>query len=243
MKERFKQDWARFRSSPGWVNAWLAVAVLFGVLSAVKILSLADALQVMLMYTLVTATWWYARETAKMSKSSSEAAKAAAEQAKASKKMAEEMRQQRLSASQPLVWPSIWGWDFGNDRLDFLFENVGNGPALDVDIFLGRGEDPIIRECEHRWYSYIIAGDRKKGDFLHPPDSILQPLGPETQDKIVNWLVGEYTLLVEWRDIYMSGPFFQAKLPFTFEIDSLGRPVAKEGLVNVIPIPAKRKPT
>lgn len=234
-----------------WLFLVLLIAALVGI-AFVK-LPLSDAIQAlflaiqsMLMFVLVLVTWWYARETAKMSKSSSQAAKAAAEQAEASKKMGEEMRQQRLSASQPVVWPSIWGWDSGEDRLVFFFENIGNGPALDIDIFLGRGKDPIIRDCEHKWYSYIIAGDTKKNGFLELPDSISRPLGPETHDKIINWqrgLVGEYALLVEWRDIYMSGPFFQAKLSFIFEIDSRGRPVAKEGLVNVVPISAKKKPT
>ncbi len=244
--KKWKQVWARFRSSPGWVYAWLGVAILLGVLSAAKILSLADALQVMLMYTLVTVTWWYARETAKMSKSSGEAAKAAVEQAEASKKMAEEVRQQRLSASQPVVWPSIYCWDSGNDHLVVLFENIGNGPALDVDIFLGRGEEPIIRDSEHKWYSYIIAGDRREHGFIELPDSIKSFHPPVLYEKITTWqrgLIGEYTLLVEWRDLYMSGPFFQAKLPFTLEVDSRGRPVAKEGLVKIAPISVKRKPS
>lgn len=220
--------------------SWLGVSVLLGVLSAVHILSLVNALQVLLMYTLVTATWWYASETAKMSKSSSEAAKAAIEQAEATRKMAEEMRQQRLSASQPVVWPMIWG--LSTDALTVFFENIGNGPALDVDIYLGRGEEPIIRDSEHRWYSYIVAGEKEKTTFLKPPISSDNAGGFELDLSLVAKLVGKYTLLVEWRDLHMSGPFFRAKLPFIIEIDSSGRPLIKEGLVNVEPIYVKRKP-
>ena len=234
-----------------WLSLVLLIAALIGISFAN--LPLADAIQAlflaiqsMFMFVLVLVTWWYARETAKMSKSSNEAAKAASEQAEASTKMVGEMRLQRLTASQPVVWPSIYRWDSEHDHLIVLFENIGNGPALDIDIFLGRGKDPIIRDSEHTWYSYIIAGDRREHGFLEVPDSIRSFHPPALYKKIIAWqrgLVGEYTLLVEWRDLHMSGPFFQAKLPFTLEVDSHGRPVAKEGLVNIAPLSVKRKPS
>jgi hypothetical protein len=228
-----------------WLFLVLLIASLIGI--AFVQLPLSDAIQALflaiqslLMFGLVLVTWWYARETAKMSKSSEGAAKAAAEQAEATKKMAEEMRQQRLSASQPVVWPMIWGWSA--NLLEVIFENIGNGPALDVDVYLGRGEEPIIRDSEHRWYSYIVAGAREKANFLKLPGSF-GATGLVLDSNLVSELVGEYTLLVEWRDLHMSGPFFRAKLPFRIEMDSSGRPLVKEGVVNIEPIYVKIKPS
>jgi len=231
-----------------WLFLVLLIASLIGI--AFVQLPLSDAIQALflaiqslLMFGLVLVTWWYARETAKMSKSSEGAAKAAAEQAEATKKMAEEMRQQRLSASQPVVWPMIWGWSA--NFLEVIFENIGNGPAIDVDVYLGRGEEPIIRDSEHRWYSYIVAGAREKDYFLKLPVSPDAMGGFAVDSNLVSELVGEYTLLVEWRDLYMSGPFFRAKLPFRIEkeMDSSGRPLVKEGVVNIEPIYVKIKPS
>ncbi len=159
---------------------------------------------------------------------------------KAAEKQAEEMRQQRLSASQPVVWPMIQG--LSTNALEVVFENIGNGPALDVDIYLGRGEEPIIKDSEHRWYSYIVAGDNKKTTFFKPPVSSDSMGGFVMDLNLVAKLVGKYTLLIEWRDLHISGPFFQAKLPFTIEIDSNQKPLVKEGLVIIEPIYTKSKP-
>lgn len=228
-----------------FLYVWLFLVSLIAALVGVgfALLPLSDAIQAlflaiqsMLMFVLVLVTWWYARETARISRSSEEAAKAAAEQAEASKKMAEEMRQQRLTASQPVIWPTIWGWDDVEDRLDVHLVNVGNGPALDIDFFLGRGEDPMITDCEHKWKSYIAAGDKVEHSFLEAPY--------DDKERFQYWaqFAGKYTLVVEWRDLYESGPFFQATLPFTLELDPHSRPLAKEGIVNIKCIPAKRKP-
>lgn len=229
-----------------WLFLILLIAALIGM--AFMLLPLSGAIQALflatqslLLFVLVLITWWYARETAKMSKTSDEAAQAAVEQAKASNKMVEEMRQQRLTASQPVVWPMVWG--LSTKALEVVFENIGNGPALDIDVYLGRGEEPMIRDSEHRWYSYIVAGENKTTTFLKPPVSSDGMGGFVVDSSLVAKFVGEYTLLVEWRDLHMSGPFFRAKLPFTIEIDCSGRPLIKEGLVNIEPIHVKRKPS
>ena len=175
---------------------------------------------------LVCITGYYALETRRI-------ARATAEQA-------QELRQQRISASQPVLWPMILGWE--TYRLEVIFENIGNGPALDIDIFIGRGEEPMFEKSEHVRYSYMVAQEKKKDNFLMLQNLNQDSYGQPSPDRnTLAHITGKYTLLVEWRDLYKSGPFFQAKLPFSLEIDSDGKFRAKEGVVVIDPIPEKRK--
>ena len=180
---------------------------------------------VVITVVLVCITAYYALETRRI-------ARAAAEQA-------QELRQQRISASQPVLWPMILGWDL--NKLEVIFENIGNGPALDIDIYLGRGEDPKLSECEHIRYSYMIAGKEKIHNFLtHTLEQ--SPLGAKPLDSnVLSKLVGKYILIVEWLDLYKSGPFFQAKLPFSLETEPDSKLYAKEGVVVIDHIPEKKK--
>ena len=183
---------------------------------------------------LVIITGYYAYQTRKIAKTSEDTAKAAIEQAK-------ELRQQRISASQPVVWPMIVGWNVY--RLEVVLENIGNGPALDIDIFIGRGEEPMLEDSGHVRHSYMLAREKKKYDLLmlHTPnaDSYGQP-SPD-RDTLAH-ITGKYTLLVEWRDIYKSGPFFQSKLTFRLELDSSDKlSVKEEEGVAIDCIPTKRK--
>ena len=181
---------------------------------------------------LVCITGYYAYQTRKIAKASENTAKAAMEQAR-------ELRQQRISASQPVVWPMIMGWNIY--RLEVVFENIGNGPALDIDIFIGRGEEPMLEDSEHVRHSYMVAREKKKHAFLIPPTTAVDAYGNPSYDRdTLAHITGKYTLLVEWRDIYMSGPFFQSKLPFSLEIGSGGGLYAKEGVVVIDRVLDKR---
>jgi len=221
-----------------WLFLVLLIAALVGL--AFVNLQLSDAIQAlflvvqtMLTFVLVLVTWFYARETAKISRSSEAAAKAAETQT-------QEVRLQRISASQPVVWPMIWGWQ--SHELTVILENIGNGPALDIDIYIGRGVDPIIGDCEHKWYSYMTAGEQKDHTFLRQPRKLTATGELPLELSVLSSLVGKYTLFVEWRDLYMSGPFFQARLPFNLEMDPAGNLSTREEGVNIDRIPAKRKP-
>ena len=174
---------------------------------------------------LVCVTFYYALETRRI-------ARAAAEQA-------QELRQQRVSASQPVIWPNIVGWKIY--RLEVDFKNIGNGPALNIDIFIGRGDEPKYEGNEHIRYSYMVAQEKETHNFLMLQNSAQDSYGQPSPDKdtLAN-LAGRYTLLVEWRDLYKSGPFFQAKLPFCLEMDPDGIFRAKEGVVVINQIPEKR---
>jgi hypothetical protein len=227
---------------------WIGIGAI-GILGTIvfKLLTLDQGIQILLTYTLVVVTAEYAMETFKMRKSSEETTKAALKQAEASNEMVAEMRQQRLNASQPVIWPRIPGWNYNDNGLIVRFENIGNGPALDIDIFLGTGDDPIIKDCEHDWYSYLTAGDKNESEFLvqglvFNSHGGRAPLNSSILNNIFNKLVGKYTLLVEWCDLYMSGPFFQARLSFSLETDSSGKIRVKEDVVHIKPISAKSKP-
>jgi hypothetical protein len=182
---------------------------------------------------LVLITGYYAYQTRRIAKTSEDAARAAVEQA-------QELRQQRIHASQPILWPVIQKWNY--NQLDVNFENIGNGPALDVDIYLGPGENLVISDCEHQRYSYVVAGEKKTHNFLRQAlqdDGMGGTIPPDSS--VLSKLMGKYTLLVEWRDLYKSGPFFQAKLPFSLEIDSEGKLYIKEDVVVIDKLPEKRK--
>lgn len=174
---------------------------------------------------LVCITGYYAYQTRKIARASAE--------------QAQELRQQRISASQPVIWPMLVGWK--TYRLEVDFENIGNGPALDIDIFVGRGDKPILEDSEHIRHSYMVAREKRKHNFLMPQDSPQDSYGqPSPSKDTLSNIAGEYTLLVKWRDLYKSGPFFQAKLPFSLEIGSGGGLHAKEGVVIIDRVLDKR---
>jgi hypothetical protein len=175
-------------------------------------------------------TGYYASLTKKIAGASENAARAAVEQTDA-------LKQQRINASQPTLWPMIWGWT--SNKLEVICQNIGNGPALDIDIYLGRGENPIISDCEHKRYSYLVAGDKEEHFFLVQWGEC-GPMGLDLlASSVIDNLLGKYTLLVEWRDLYKSGPFFQAKLPFNLERDLDGKLCVKEGVVVISSIPER----
>jgi peptidoglycan/xylan/chitin deacetylase (PgdA/CDA1 family) len=175
---------------------------------------------------LVCITGYYAYQTRRI-------ARAAAEQA-------QELRQQRISASQPVIWPKVVGWEVY--ILKAAFENIGNGPALDIDIFIGCGEEPISEYCDHVRHSYMIAGEKREHYFLKSDTRNIDGYGHPNPDRDdLAQIAGKYILLVEWRDLYKSGPFFRASLPFSLEIDADGKLYAKEGVVVIGHIPAKRQ--
>ncbi len=119
-----------------------------------------------------------------------------------------ETKKQRLNASQPVIWPSIslsqtnarpgHKWS----KLEVILVNIGNGPALEVvaspGVVLGEGHPQRI--------SYLTAGGKE--DLCFPLVFTDEEVPP----------VGEYEFLVEWRDLHKSGPYFQAKLPFSLQL-------------------------
>jgi hypothetical protein len=174
---------------------------------------------------LILVTAFYAVDTNRMRRSSEktaeaaiEQARAAEEQARASVKMAEEMRQQRISAEQPVVWPAVLNCKHSSpyDRVteitfNITLANIGNGPALDVHVYLGWGSDPRLADCLHDMKSYIRAGREENSRFVLSGSAV--PFSSPTTT------VAEYMLIVQWRVLYLeAGPFFEARMPLQLRL-------------------------
>ena len=124
-----------------------------------NILTLAEALNITLVFFLVLVTAMYARRTADIARATKEQAEATKQQAEvtrqqadASVKMAEEMRLQRLAA-KPVVVPDVdihyedkdydskMG-DLAQSDFPVILTNVGTAAALELEV---RIEDPMAR--------------------------------------------------------------------------------------------------
>ncbi len=122
------------------------------------------------------------------------------QQANASVQIAEETKEQRLTASQPLIFPDFAQARFPNPG-EIWYVNSGNGPALKVKIIFAYSttSDAVKREWQNRKgpsysqllaedprWTFIMAADR----FLYRPD--LAELSPGNKG----------IALVEYSDIY-----------------------------------------
>jgi len=150
-----------------------------------KLLELVDGIQILLMLGLVFITAQYA--------------KSAAEQAGASRKMAEEMREQRLTTSRPIIIQKaihekeVWEGSTSDYFSHFEIYNVGNGPAIELEIsllnkkrdllgakretFLRAGEPPI------KFHPFNLAGLEESNYYL---TCEYQPVFPHTIEQ--TWL-------------------------------------------------------
>ncbi len=164
------------------------------------IIMLPELIDTIILFILASATIFYAVRTSDIAEATEKQAKATKEQADASVKMAEEMRKQRLTASQPLIFP-----DFAQARFpdpgEIWYANSGNGPALKVKIAFAYSTTPDVVErewiertgptysklsAENPKWTFIKAGDR----FSYRPE--LAERSPRN--------IG--VALVEYSDIY-----------------------------------------
>ncbi|HUT68556.1 MAG TPA: hypothetical protein VMW86_08425 [Dehalococcoidales bacterium] len=109
---------------------YIVLVLMLVVLIVANILQKIDAGQVInaaITIILVAVTTVYVIRTA-------EIAKATEKQAEASMKMAEEMREQRILTSRPTIVQKANERSYDSD--DFLVFNIGNGPAIELEIFL-----------------------------------------------------------------------------------------------------------
>lgn len=130
------------------VRWWLVGMVAIVVAVYFNVLTLAEGLQILIMYTLVLVTAQYA--------------KSAAEQAGASRKMAEEMREQRLTTSRPIIIQKaihekeVWEGSTSDYFSHFEVYNAGNGPAIELEISLLNKERDLL---EARRETFLRAGE------------------------------------------------------------------------------------
>lgn len=131
----------------------LPIAVLIGFIAIViaiftDLLSLADGIEILILYGLVLVTAEYA--------------KSAAEQAGASRKMAEEVREQRLMASRPIIIQKavhekeVWESSTSDYLSHFEIYNAGNGPAMELEISLLNKERDLLGAMRE---TFLRAGE------------------------------------------------------------------------------------
>ncbi len=165
----------------------------------------ADWAQIVLLFGLVVVTGVYAMSTAR--------------QADASVKMAEEVREQRITASRPLIIQKALydkdTWE-GNTRdyfSHFEISNVGSSPAIELEISFmdAEGKKHSIRQT-------FLRSDDPPIKFR--PSSIANL--PESTT---------YYIISEYRSLYPAEtqkPWYQTRLPFKISKSS------KEGAIYVV---------
>lgn len=162
-------------------------------------MTITDWIQAISMVVLVVVTLIYAWRTHVISK-------ATKEQADASVEMAEEMREQRVMASRPLLIQKsvhekdIWEGSTKDYFSHFEISNVGNTPAIEVESSLmdDKGNRPhSIRQ------TYLRSDD---------PPIKFRPANIENLEETKT-----YYLVSEYQNIFSYGPqkpLYQTRLPF-----------------------------
>jgi len=155
----------RGRSANKWnivLGFTFATLLLFHLTLNAYTIASADWVQIMLTFGLVLATIQYAISAAK--------------QADASMKMAEEMREQRIISSRPVIiqravykdsdWPDIKiGWTgiipskTASYFSHFEVHNEGSGPAIEVEISILDKERRLIESFERSRRTFLKAND------------------------------------------------------------------------------------
>ena len=110
---------------------WLILfVILLACLSLLKIIDVPEAIDLLLLFTLVYVTLVYANRTAEI--------------AKANFLMAEEMKQQRILESKPSI---VQRASYDDESSGFEIFNTGNGTAIDVQVIqLDQDEKPVCGE-------------------------------------------------------------------------------------------------
>jgi hypothetical protein len=154
--------------------------------------------QIILMLGLVIVTALYASSTEK--------------QADASVKMAEEMREQRIMTSQPIIVQKavhekdIWEGSTKDYFSHFEISNLGNSPAIELEISLLDNE----KNCSQSIRQTYLRNDDLPIKF--------RPYNIENSDETKT-----YYLVSEYQNIFSYGlqkPLYQTRLPFTISKSS-----------------------
>ena len=184
------------------IALFVAFGAFTGLLSGLKlnsIITTAQGIELIILFGLVVVTATYVRRTA-------EIANATKKQVDASVKMTEEMKEQRVTASRPVVvQKAVHEKDiYEGSTKDYFshFEayNKGNGPAIEVEISLLDNDKNLIES--HR-KSFLGAGE--------PPIEFRPTSLAARRENSTCYLVCEY------QSILSSGPrkmWYQTWLPF-----------------------------
>ena len=166
--------------------ALISLGIVIGTLIWRDVVSVGEALEILILFVLAVATLGYVKRT-------KEVADATKEQADASAKMAEEMRAQRYDTVRPVIDIERDPWDedkmseafamkYNNTSggLHFRLRNVGVGPALDVNTIMQSGDGRQLQS---------LGTIAKDGESSHWRLSLEQP-------------DGRTAVVVGYRDVY-----------------------------------------
>ena len=179
-------------------------------------INIAQAIEIVITFVLVCVTAFYAERTA-------EIANATKKQADASVKMTEEMREQRVMASRPvIIQKDVCETEtklatFGSKDWFSYFEvyNAGNGPAIEVEVSLLNNKKNLIHSQRK---TFLRAGE---------PPIEFSPSELASLEKSTYYLVSEY------QSIFSRGlqpTWYQTWLPFeTIESSEKGKIYVKPG--------------
>jgi hypothetical protein len=208
------------------IKLFVAVIIFAIVIAIVAVLGRIDAaqtIQIIITFVLVLVTVAYVKRTA-------EIASATREQANASLKMAEEMREQRITSSRPVVIqkPIVETQTelatFGSKDWFSYFEvyNAGNGPAIELEVsLLDKDKNQI---ASHR-ITFLRASDLP----IRWPD----PFRKEFSIDLASREESLYYFVSEYQGILSGGPttkWYQTWLPFeTIKTSQKGKIFVKPG--------------
>ena len=206
------------------IGIFVAFGLLAGVVSGLalnKIITTAQAIELIILFGLVVVTAIYVRRTSEIAGATREQAAATRQQADASVKMAEEMREQRVMASRPVIiqkavykesgltdeeiqWIGIErsAWSYFSH---FEVFNAGNGPAIEVEISLLNKEKILIVNEEMKpisWReSFLRASD--------PPIKFRPSNIANLEESITYYLVCEYQSILSRETWYQTWLAFE----------------------------------
>jgi len=231
--------------------AVIIFAVVIAVVAVLGRIDTAQTIQLIITFVLVLVTVAYVKRTAEIASATREQAQATKEQADASVKMAEEMREQRVMASRPViiqraVYKEGTFTDLGIQRIGiektsayffshFEVYNAGNGPAIEVEISLLNKEKILIANEEMKPISW-------RESFLRASDPAIKFRPPNIanlEESITYYLVCEY------QSILSQGTrktWYQTWLPFeTVEASKEGKIYVKPGELEFYEVSEKER--
>ena len=225
-------------------NIWIALAVTI-ILSLLVLMGnpellfpvhlpirfdLSDALQVLLMYLLVTVTIWYARQTK--------------EQAQASREAVDEMREQRVVASQPLIIQesicekAIFESSTSEYFSHFVIGNAGNGPAIELVYSILNEQKSSGIPVHHKRRTFLRSGK----EIIYSPELFRLEEGKYyfvCQYMKISRLTGKKSFNQTWLPFKVSRASKEGKVYVASDELSFRFDVPKESLLDVFPRSSK----
>ena len=182
--------------SIGLFVAGIIFAIVLTVILLLKLIDTAQAIQIIISFVLVLITSIYVKRTADI--------------AQATKEQAEEMREQRVMSTRPVIIQKAMSEIVNGETQDYFshFEvyNAGNGPAVELEISLLNKEKSQI--SAHR-ETFLRAGESSiRGN----------PYLPATPFDLANLDESNYYIVCEYQGIFSRASkkqtWYQTWLPF-----------------------------